>query len=422
MAIRKEYNQSWNPFWLNMPDAGTKDYEELENLPEINNTEVKGDKTGADYGLGDANLSDLAPAFSDATNYEAGDIVISPDGKLCYFPVDHSAGALQPGELVETNVAEQIEMNKTAPYTLPKASTNILGGVKVGSGLSIDANGVLSTRGGSTPIQKISVSNTSLKDVGIARAAADNVPELIYIPEMKLTLDTSFKIGKINPGATVSYWDAQKSRSMVVGRMVSGGWDTADANEGDHIVQSLEIPVDGTDAPCVIIRDAIMKRVIDGFYDYFYIKYGKVVVTNTKAGGGYLASGLTGAIFGLNDGQYAGAYSGKEFENMGEIDITSLVKSAAEQGFDDTRFKGAVAKFRVSNGMTGQWAGNIVSNTVGSREIALFKSLEKDHVFNYGIGSTTIYTEFAVDINSSGDGNGFMLTSDYYVIKTPAAV
>ena len=141
MAIRKEYNQSWNPFWLNMPESGTKDYEELENLPEINNTEVKGDKTGADYGLGDANMSDLAPAFSDATNYEAGDIVISPDGKLCYFPVDHSAGALQPGELVETNVAEQIEMNSGS---LPVASDETLGGVKVGDGLTIDANGVLS--------------------------------------------------------------------------------------------------------------------------------------------------------------------------------------------------------------------------------------------------------------------------------------
>lgn len=360
MAIRKEYNQAWNPFWLNMPDSGgTKDYEDLENKPSINDVELEGNKTSENLGI---------------------------------------------------------------KYTLPKASANTLGGVKVGSGLSIDANGVLSSAGGSAPIQKISVSNTSLEAVGLARAAADNIPELIYIPEMKLTLNTSFKIGKINSGATVSFWDYQKTRSMVVGKMVSGGWDTADTNEGGHIVQSLEIPVDGTDAPCVIIRDAIMKKVIDGSNKYFYIKYGKVVVTNTKAGGGYLASGLTGAIFGSSDGQYAAAYNGTEFENVGEIDITSLVKSAAEQGFDDTSFPGAVAKFRVRSGAASQWAGNIVSNTVGSREIAFFKSLEKDHVFNYGIGSGTVYTDFAVDINSSGDGNGFVLTSDYYVIKTPAAV
>lgn len=131
MAIRKEYNQSWNPFWLNMPDSGTTDYEDLDNKPEINSVELTGDKTGAQLGLGDAKMSDLAPAFSDATNYEAGDIVISPEGKLCYFPVDHSAGALQPGELVETNVAEQIEMN-AGGYVLPEASFSTLGGVKVG--------------------------------------------------------------------------------------------------------------------------------------------------------------------------------------------------------------------------------------------------------------------------------------------------
>ena len=113
MAIRKEYNQSWNPFWLNMPDAGTDDYDDLKNRPSINSNLLEGNKTGGQLGLGDAKLSDLAPAFSDATNYEAGDMVIN-DGKFCYFPIDHSAGALQPGELVETNVAEQIFMHSAA--------------------------------------------------------------------------------------------------------------------------------------------------------------------------------------------------------------------------------------------------------------------------------------------------------------------
>ena len=52
MAIRKEYNQSWNPFWLNMPDSGTKDYEDLDNKPSINDVELEGNKTGEDLGLG----------------------------------------------------------------------------------------------------------------------------------------------------------------------------------------------------------------------------------------------------------------------------------------------------------------------------------------------------------------------------------
>lgn len=81
MAIRKEYNQSWNPFWLNMPDSGTTDYEDLENKPSINDVELEGNKTGEDLGI---------------------------------------------------------------EYTLPAASAETLGGVKVGYGLASDENGVLS--------------------------------------------------------------------------------------------------------------------------------------------------------------------------------------------------------------------------------------------------------------------------------------
>lgn len=51
MAIRKEYNQSWNPFWLNMPDAGTKDYDDLDNKPSINDVELEGNKTSEQLGI-----------------------------------------------------------------------------------------------------------------------------------------------------------------------------------------------------------------------------------------------------------------------------------------------------------------------------------------------------------------------------------
>lgn len=52
MAIRKEYNQAWNPFWLNMPDSGgSKNYEDLENKPSINDVELEGNKTGEDLGI-----------------------------------------------------------------------------------------------------------------------------------------------------------------------------------------------------------------------------------------------------------------------------------------------------------------------------------------------------------------------------------
>ena len=51
MAIRKEYNQSWNPYWMNMPDGGSKNYEDLDNKPSINDVELEGNKTGEDLGL-----------------------------------------------------------------------------------------------------------------------------------------------------------------------------------------------------------------------------------------------------------------------------------------------------------------------------------------------------------------------------------
>ena len=41
-------------------------------------------------------------------------------------------------------IASQLSQQIPDPYTLPKASSSVLGGVKVGNGLAIDANGVLS--------------------------------------------------------------------------------------------------------------------------------------------------------------------------------------------------------------------------------------------------------------------------------------
>ena len=48
-------------------------------------------------------------------------------------------------------------------YTLPTAAANVLGGVKVGSGLSIDANGVLSSSGSSSTVLTCDVSSSNAK-------------------------------------------------------------------------------------------------------------------------------------------------------------------------------------------------------------------------------------------------------------------
>jgi hypothetical protein len=46
--------------------------------------------------------------------------------------------------MTATNVQDAIDELNQNTYSLPVASGNVLGGIKVGSGLAIDANGVLS--------------------------------------------------------------------------------------------------------------------------------------------------------------------------------------------------------------------------------------------------------------------------------------
>lgn len=51
-------------------------------------------------------------------------------------------------------------LNTPSPYTLPAATANDLGGIKVGTGLSIDANGVLSATGTTLPLYTALGENT----------------------------------------------------------------------------------------------------------------------------------------------------------------------------------------------------------------------------------------------------------------------
>lgn len=57
----------------------------------------------------------------------------------------------EAGKQLSTNdytTAEKQKLAGLANYTLPKASPSVLGGVKVGAGLSIDSQGILSAKGG----------------------------------------------------------------------------------------------------------------------------------------------------------------------------------------------------------------------------------------------------------------------------------
>ena len=54
---------------------------------------------------------------------------------------------IQPSAKIVAEEGATVEGFGNAPYTLPVATDEILGGIKVGDGLSIDADGVLSADG-----------------------------------------------------------------------------------------------------------------------------------------------------------------------------------------------------------------------------------------------------------------------------------
>lgn len=87
----------------------------------------------------------------------------------------------------------QVDTQPSNSYTLPIAAANTLGGVKVGSGLSIDANGVLSASGGgsSTPhIYRCVVITTAPNYVTALSYSAFVFNNLLFINGLFNILDT----------------------------------------------------------------------------------------------------------------------------------------------------------------------------------------------------------------------------------------
>lgn len=68
---------------------------------------------------------------------------------------DEILGGVKVGEGL--TIDENGRLNGTKPYSLPTASNLVLGGIKVGKGLTIDENGVLSAVGGGTSIIDASI-------------------------------------------------------------------------------------------------------------------------------------------------------------------------------------------------------------------------------------------------------------------------
>lgn len=127
--------------------GGTSDYEQLTNLPSINNVEIKGNKTLQEYG---------------GANYFKGTTA----------EVLEHYGITSIDDIPEGNITTITDIEPES-YTLPIASTTELGGIKVGNNLSIDENGVLNATSGSSVASDISYNNT---DSGLE---ASNVQDAI---------------------------------------------------------------------------------------------------------------------------------------------------------------------------------------------------------------------------------------------------
>jgi len=95
--------------------GGTKDYEELTHKPSIGGVELSGDKSLSDLGAASeeavaakASQTDIAPAFSDAAAYTAGNVVYY-EGSLYRFTADHVAGAWDIAEVESVTVDDLVD-------------------------------------------------------------------------------------------------------------------------------------------------------------------------------------------------------------------------------------------------------------------------------------------------------------------------
>lgn len=75
---------------------------------------------------------------------------------------------------------DKTKLDGLSNYTLPVASTTTLGGVKAGTNISIDANGVISANDASVGWSEITSKPTTLAGYGITDAAALKGTDTVY--------------------------------------------------------------------------------------------------------------------------------------------------------------------------------------------------------------------------------------------------
>lgn len=116
-------------------------------VPDINSGVIPVTRGGTDATSAGAARSNLGAVGIDLMGVAGGIATLGPDGKLNVpvpaSQIEASGGGSGPGSVVV------LDSNGTIPSSmLPKASSGALGGIRIGSGLNIDGNGVVSATGG----------------------------------------------------------------------------------------------------------------------------------------------------------------------------------------------------------------------------------------------------------------------------------
>lgn len=176
--------------------------------------------------------------FSDGTYF---DFAVT-DGADGSGAGDMLASDYDPNQTVY-NAGGIVNYVTSQAYTLPTADTNVLGGVKVGTNLSIDASGVLSAT-------DTTYSNATTSDPGLM-SAEDKV-----------------KINGIASGAEVnvqSDWnqadttadDYIKNKPSIPTAQVQSNWGQTDNTKLDYILNKPTIPAAANDGQLTIQRNGV---------------------------------------------------------------------------------------------------------------------------------------------------------------------
>lgn len=193
------------------PGAGTEDYTDLENKPQIGGVELSGDKSLHDLGIaaesaipdvsGKANLSVVAPAFDQATANNAGSLVTYTDGVVYVLPEGHTAGTTWANtQKTETNIAEQqqallneIQGKMDEPLTAGTA----------GQIMSLDSNldPVWSDK---NPVVNVSGSTPSISAVAGTQYICGEVSTLTIVVPASGIIDVMFESGSTATVLTIT--------------------------------------------------------------------------------------------------------------------------------------------------------------------------------------------------------------------------